>query len=241
MKQLDLDQTWEQRISNETKKRKFHSIDSDIKDKNRDIHDRSFLHGVVRGRNEYHALGQLRTKPGRIDSEPSLAMSCSDKIAKWNRLGLNGALLSLFLPPIRLAGIIIGDYYDYDELHRSLNTRVGTAVPIFHTTIRFPLSKSNCQGKPIPCSLSWNCHDKSQIIVNGKKQGAKEINSKTSPLISKYHLAKLFMSVYGEHHISYSNIKKQATHYQQEKKVLYSSRNFCDWICASPESFFIDE
>jgi tRNA-specific adenosine deaminase 1 len=62
-----------------------------------------------RGRDNYALLGVLRTKPGRADSPITSCMSCSDKIARWNVLGIQGALGSRFLEPLYLAAIVIGE------------------------------------------------------------------------------------------------------------------------------------
>jgi tRNA-specific adenosine deaminase 1 len=56
---------------------------------------------------DYHVVGALRTKPGRGDSTQSL--SCSDKFARWNVVGLQGALLSLLVnEPVYFKSLIIG-------------------------------------------------------------------------------------------------------------------------------------
>jgi tRNA-specific adenosine deaminase 1 len=65
-----------------------------------------------RGRDNYSLYGVLRTKPGRADSPPTASMSCSDKIAVWNVVGLQGALASRVLKPIYLSRVVIGEVAD---------------------------------------------------------------------------------------------------------------------------------
>ena len=64
---------------------------------------------AARGRDGYSLFGVLRTKPGRADSPPTLSMSCSDKIACWNVVGIQGALASHLLRPVYIDKITIGE------------------------------------------------------------------------------------------------------------------------------------
>lgn len=51
-------------------------------------------------------------------------MTCSDKILLWNWVGLQGSLLSAYLSPIYLSGLIIGDSYNHELIQRALFGRV---------------------------------------------------------------------------------------------------------------------
>lgn len=64
---------------------------------------------------DYHVVGALRTKPGRGD--PTQSLSCSDKFARWNVVGLQGALLSLLVnEPVYFQSLIVGGGCPFSEV-----------------------------------------------------------------------------------------------------------------------------
>ncbi|UYV67516.1 hypothetical protein LAZ67_5001060 [Cordylochernes scorpioides] len=59
-----------------------------------------------------------------LTGERLRTMSCSDKIARWNVIGMQGALLSLFLDPIYLSSITLGNLYHHGHLSRAVCCRL---------------------------------------------------------------------------------------------------------------------
>ncbi|KAF0516449.1 adenosine deaminase/editase [Gigaspora margarita] len=147
--------------------------------------------GFRRGRIDYGSFGVLRTKPGRVDSEPTLSMSCSDKIAQWNVVGLQSALISELISPIYLSSITVGDMFYLEDLNRALYERIQDITNLPHgyfphrpiiipSLVKFERSRSYLSEglldkDLIPSNIAtiWiKGSESAEVLVSGRKQGA---------------------------------------------------------------------
>lgn len=55
-------------------------------------------------------------------------MTCSDKIAMWNVVGVQGALLSTFVEPIYLDSLIVSDLFHEENMSRGLFGRINETM-----------------------------------------------------------------------------------------------------------------
>ncbi|KAF9908606.1 tRNA-specific adenosine deaminase 1 [Lobosporangium transversale] len=179
-----------------------------------------------RGRVDYDSVGVLRTKPGRVDSEPTLSMSCSDKIARWNVLGITSALVAPFLKPIFLQSIVICELFDTTALERALFGRIKCCrcsdnslqptqlhpIDIHKTTSVFEFSKESITAKneqegvmtpPVACpsSISWIASESltTEVLVNGCKAGAsarQPLQSKSRSRLCKLNMFKASVALW---------------------------------------------
>ncbi|XP_055970682.1 double-stranded RNA-specific editase B2 [Sorex fumeus] len=76
------------------------------------------------------AASTVQAWDGVLLGEQLVTMSCTDKIARWTVLGLQGALLCHFIEPVYLHSIIVGGLRHTGHFSRVLSHRIGDIGPL---------------------------------------------------------------------------------------------------------------
>uniref|UniRef100_A0AAX7TMJ1 Adenosine deaminase RNA specific n=1 Tax=Astatotilapia calliptera TaxID=8154 RepID=A0AAX7TMJ1_ASTCA len=180
-------------------------------------------------------------------------MSCSDKILRWNVIGLQGALLTHFLDPIYLKSITLGYLYSHGHLTRAVCCRLARDGEAFTQSLpaSFKLNhpevgrvsvydSTRHTGKTKESSVNWSFPDQHSVEVldgtKGKVDGTKLAVSR----VSKSNLFHLFRSLCqrsGRTDLlslpSYAQAKMSAVSFQQAKQQFFqalSAHGYGAWI-----------
>ena len=192
-------------------------------------------------------------------------MTCSDKIVKWNVLGLQGSLLSLYIEPVYLESIVIGDPSNQDHVIRAFHSRVkitSTLPPSYHVNLPRLLHTKELPQYSIRksqiVSLNWfhHCTRDSRIEIVHSPNGKVKYDSGPSRLC-KYSFVTHFLSLWdliGDksytvddlRQTTYGQLKILAEDYHTAKDILntlFKMKLGSVWIGKPEEfdSFTLDE
>ena len=182
-------------------------------------------------------------------------MSCSDKILRWNVLGLQGALLSQFMEPVYMSSLTLGSLHHHGHLSRAVCCRVREIKEDLPTgfTVNHP-SLGRAGGgdemkrhteKTSNFSLNWALgDDKAELTdgVTGRPLTGQCLLPSPTPLsrISKASLFSSFVTLCKNSErdeisdtTTYSDVKRVALEYQQAKSTLFrcfQKKGYACWM-----------
>ena len=163
----------------------------------------------------------VRGKPGR--GSRSQTVSCSDKIAMWLKIGVEGSLLSNFVH-IELSSLLVGDGKK-ETCERSLFKRMNNEekmkqIPIVCAATRW---NSNIAVTPSSSSFTWFLGGNPELIEPkyGRKVGViskNQLNPRFFPSMCDAMMAKRFCLMNNIKCASMSQLKSVNSEYCERKK-----------------------
>ena len=189
---------------------------------------------------------QPQTWDGILHGGRLRTMSCSDKVARWNVLGLQGALLSHFMQPVYMSSITLGSLHHHGHLARAVCCRlqeISSSLPPHFKVVHPNLGRS--QGgdemkrhteKTTNYCMNWSLGDEHPEVTDGTMgrpvpppSFQQEYRAPiTRSKVCKAELYNLFLSLCKLTNCTelsstptYSDTKQSAASYQQAKALLY--------------------
>ena len=90
----------------------------------------------------------IQTWDGVLQGSRLLTMSCSDKVARWNILGVQGSLLSHFVEPVYLYSLSLGSLFHPHHLFRAVAGRIQATVSGLPPPFKLNIPRLNLVSSP---------------------------------------------------------------------------------------------
>lgn len=177
-----------------------------------------------------------QTWDGVVLGEPLLTMSCSDKIARWNVVGIQGALLSQLIEPIYLHSIVLGSMFNDQHLYRAICGRIQHTLgylpqpyrlnrPLLgHTTYSLPRSTYRIPS----LGINWTVGDNDIEIIS--LPSGRRIYNETSSLAKQVFFYKFLYLLNNLPYIggaymnnNYADAKENARNFQMAKQEVIAA------------------
>lgn len=163
-----------------------------------------------------------------------LTHSCSDKVCRWNVLGVQGALLSQFISPVYLDSIVLGSMFHAGHMTRAVGGRLSgyiDSLPEGYMLNKPKLNKMNSimtrQIQKSPShAINWILGDRRIEIINattGKREDGFLSRLSKRELFKRYcHMFSKVPSKIEQKMkpVLYCDAKGMSNKYQQAKKSL---------------------
>uniref|UniRef100_A0A182FMH1 Uncharacterized protein n=1 Tax=Anopheles albimanus TaxID=7167 RepID=A0A182FMH1_ANOAL len=160
----------------------------------------------------------IQTWDGVLQGQRLLTMSCSDKISRWNVLGLQGSLLASIIQPIYLHSIVLGSLLHPAHMYRAICGRIENAIQGLPPPYRLNKPKlalmtsaeSRNQTKPPNFSINWITDCTEVEIVNSFTGKLINNNTNTSKMsrLSKQSFYRRYTNVIAQlPHVRFRDLK----------------------------------
>lgn len=184
-------------------------------------------------------------------------MSCSDKILRWNVLGLQGALLTHFLQPVYLKSVTLGYLFSHGHLSRAICCRMTRDGHAFEDGLRYPYvvnhpkvgrvsvyDSKRQSGKTKETSLNWCLADGYDLEILDGTRGVVDGPRHELSRISKKNIFLQFKKLCSFRYrrdllqLSYGDAKREAREYELAKNYFKKGlrdMGYGNWISKPQE------